>query len=367
MPSDVPSSGNQDRDPEFQKGLISKHSKCFSAPSIPFNFTHVFAVKAVYDILLELELDPETVLEEAGIDAQIFETVETVSFAALGRLTALAADQARCAHFGLLVGQRTTLGSLGLLGTLMRHSETIGDALQALQTHHDLLNRGAMIELAVDGAVATVSYAPYASDVDGVALHCERAVAALTNVLRALCGAKWSPDEVLLPRLEPPDTTPYTGFFRAPIRFAQEIAALVFPARLLKRPVEDANPLIRASVERRIQQCEAILPSDVTDEVRRRVRSRIMQKRIEKDQVAQTLAIHQRTLTRRLKAEGTTFRSIANQTRLGIAKQLLADTTMSLAQISSVLEFSEPAAFTHAFRRWTGMTPSAWRNERWAK
>ncbi|AWN45724.1 AraC family transcriptional regulator [Methylobacterium terrae] len=312
-------------------------------------------------------IDPEPIFDRAGTDTQILQTVEAVSFAMLGRLTALAADQVGCAHFGLLVGQRTTLTSLGLLGTLMRHSETVGTALQALATHHDLLNRGAMIEIAVDGIVATVSYAPYEPETEGVALHCERAVATLTNVLRSLCGMKWNPDEVLLPRLHPLDSTPYTGFFRAPVRFAQEIAALVFPARLLRRSVVGANPLVRASAERRIRQFEAAIPSDVTDEVRRHLRSRIVQNRIEKDEVARNLAIHQRTLGRRLKAEGTTFRSIANQTRLGIAKQLLADTDMSLAQISSVLEFSEPAAFTHAFRRWTGTAPSAWRKEQWAK
>ena len=83
-------------------------------------------------------------------------------------------------------------------------------------------------------------------------------------------------------------------------------------------------------------------------------------------QVAHALALHQRTLCRRLRVEGTTFRSITNETRLGIARQLLADTAMSLAEISAVPEFSEPAAFTHAFRRWTGTTPSAWRKDQQA-
>ncbi|GJD64030.1 AraC family transcriptional regulator [Methylobacterium frigidaeris] len=366
----MPSYMSSSRDKIFQRPhncLMNGSTRSLSIGSMPYNFVHIHSIQSVCDILLEMGIDPDSIFEKAGTHTQIFETAETVSFAMLGRLTALAAEQAGCAHFGLLVGQRATLASLGLIGTLMRHSETVGDAVQALATHHDLLNRGAMIELIVDGGVATVSYAPYEPETDGVALHCERAAATLTNVLRSLCGATWNPDEVLLPRLHPPDPTPYTSFFRAPVRFEQEFAALVFPARLLRRSIDGANPLIRASVEGRIRRFEAAIPSDVTDEVRRRVRSRLVQNRIEKDQVAQILAIHQRTLGRWLKAEGTTFRSIANQTRLGIAKQLLADTEMSLAQISSVLEFSEPAAFTHAFRRWTGTTPSAWRKEQRAR
>ena len=44
-------------------------------------------------------------------------------------------------------------------------------------------------------------------------------------------GSDWAPLEVLLPRSAPRDTAPYSGFFRAPVRFDQEVAALVFPAR----------------------------------------------------------------------------------------------------------------------------------------
>jgi AraC-like DNA-binding protein len=71
--------------------------------------------------------------------------------------------------------------------------------------------------------------------------------------------------------------------------------------------------------------------------------------------------VNRRTLSRRLRAEGTSFRRLANEAQFRVAKQLLADTSISLTQISNCLDFSEPAAFTHAFRRWSGTTPSAWR------
>ncbi|ACL57022.1 transcriptional regulator, AraC family [Methylobacterium nodulans ORS 2060] len=101
----------------------------------------------------------------------------------------------------------------------------------------------------------------------------------------------------------------------------------------------------------------------MTDEVHQRLRATMTEKPLGKQQVAQMMGMHRRTLSRRLKSEGTSFTQVADETRLSIAKQLLADTTLSLAQISAALEFSEPAAFTHAFRRWTGTTPSAWRKE----
>ncbi|KMO41340.1 transcriptional regulator [Methylobacterium tarhaniae] len=331
--------------------------------ALPHGFVGAHALQAVRAVLAEMGTSPEEVCRNAAIDLRVPYEMEAVSFASLGRLMAAAADRIGCGHLGLLVGQRTDLLSCGPLGTLVRHSRTIDEALGALETHYVLLSRGATIERSTDGLVATVTYAPYDPDAAGIAHHCERALGALTGVMRSLCGADWCPDEVWLPRLAPADPSPYASYFRAPVRFSQEITALVFPARLLRRPILGADPVLRAAAEHGIRCAKAAIPFDLSHEVRRCVRSRATRSRIGKDEIAQALALNPRTLCRRLRAGGTTFRSITNQTRLGIAKQLLADTTMGLAEISAVLEFSEPAAFTHAFRRWTGMAPSAWRQD----
>jgi AraC-like DNA-binding protein len=89
----------------------------------------------------------------------------------------------------------------------------------------------------------------------------------------------------------------------------------------------------------------------------------VTRQRCKAERVARMRLVDRRTLSRRLRAEGTTFRQLANEAKFRVANQLLADTTMSVTQISEVLGFSELAAFTHAFRRWSGTTPSAWRRE----
>nr|WP_245444691.1 AraC family transcriptional regulator [Microvirga sp. KLBC 81] len=71
--------------------------------------------------------------------------------------------------------------------------------------------------------------------------------------------------------------------------------------------------------------------------------------------------MHRRTLTRHLRTEGLAFRQVANEVRFEIACKLLQNTDMALSQVAVVLRYSEPSAFTRAFRRWSGQTPSAWR------
>lgn len=193
------------------------------------DLVHGTAVRTICDVPLALDAEPDELLRLTGLSSEGGVPADATSSAALGHLTAFCAERIRCSHFGLMVGQRATLASLGLLGVLMRNSVTIVDALRALEAHHGLLNRGAVISLSTNDAVAMLSYAPYDPAIEGIGLHCERAIAALTQILRELGDANWAPDEVLLPRLQPIDRQPYTGFFEAPARFDQEIAALVFP------------------------------------------------------------------------------------------------------------------------------------------
>ena len=73
--------------------------------------------------------------------------------------------------------------------------------------------------------------------------------------------------------------------------------------------------------------------------------------------VARRLGMSPRSFTRHLAEEGTTFGEILEQLRQRLAARYLADDRMSLQQIAWLLGYSEPGAFTHAYRRWTGTTP----------
>ncbi|KAB1071201.1 AraC family transcriptional regulator ligand-binding domain-containing protein [Methylobacterium planeticum] len=170
----------------------------------PIGFVHLRVARAIHAVLAELGADPDALTAEAGLDPQLFEDgSRLIPFSGLGRLMAVGGDHTRCPHLGLLVGQRATLASLGLIGLLMRNSETVGGALRALEAHLGGHNRGAVVGLGVYDDTAVLSYAPYEPEAEGGGLHSERALATVTNLLRALCGADWTPLEVLMPRSAP--------------------------------------------------------------------------------------------------------------------------------------------------------------------
>jgi AraC-like DNA-binding protein len=77
--------------------------------------------------------------------------------------------------------------------------------------------------------------------------------------------------------------------------------------------------------------------------------------------IAKQLGMHERTLNRRLREEGSTFRQELREIRFSIAKHLLADTNMPLSKIAEVLDYSDETAFSRAFKRWSASTPTEWR------
>ena len=97
-------------------------------------------------------------------------------------------------------------------------------------------DRVAVPSLAVTGDTAVFSYAVYQPETESADQITDGAIACTVNAMRALLGEGWAPTEVLLPRACPADAEPYRRHFRAPVRFDQEIAALVFPSPLPAAP-----------------------------------------------------------------------------------------------------------------------------------
>jgi AraC-like DNA-binding protein len=105
----------------------------------------------------------------------------------------------------------------------------------------------------------------------------------------------------------------------------------------------------------------ALIAGPLTRDLRRLLRTELLRDSCSAATVARLFSMHRRTLSRHLRIEGLAFRQVANEVRFEIACELLANTDMELSQIATVLRYSEPSAFTRAFRRWSGQAPSAWR------
>jgi AraC-like DNA-binding protein len=78
-------------------------------------------------------------------------------------------------------------------------------------------------------------------------------------------------------------------------------------------------------------------------------------------EVARAFDLSERSLRRRLQEEGTSFRALVNEVKMQKAQQWLEHTPQSVEHIAQQLGYAEAAAFIHAFSRWTGSSPAAYR------
>lgn len=81
-------------------------------------------------------------------------------------------------------------------------------------------------------------------------------------------------------------------------------------------------------------------------------------------QLAGKLGISEQTLRRKLSAEGTNYQRIKDEIRYALANRMLAKRSVKIADISKRLGFSEPRAFTRAYKQWSGQTPQSFRHQR---
>jgi AraC-like DNA-binding protein len=169
------------------------------------------------------------------------------------------------------------------------------------------------------------------------------------------------PDEILTSRRAPSNVAPYRRFFGSTPRFDAQQYALAFPASLLSRPVRGADRELRRILQKSVATYWIVDQPSMTHTVTRMLRARVMFPDTSLEAVASELAMQPRTLNRRLRAEGKSFRELVNEARFEVSRQLLAGTRMDITDIALALGYADPSGFTHAFQRWSGVAPSEWR------
>lgn len=319
------------------------------------------ALVGLCETLRDLGFEPAAVLDGTGFDPAYFSDPDLpIQYAAGGRLLRHCVEVTGCTHFGLLLARRAGAEALGLPGLLLTSAADLGTGLRDLAHTMELHDRGAMLTLEVDRDVAVLAFTIVA-DFAWPDLLNDLGMAVACNVMRQFVGENWSPLEVLLPCQPPDDPAPWRRFFRAPLRFGAGRCAMRFPAHWLGHPLPAANPMLHRYLRQEAERQKRLLGKGLAEEVHRMVRATITRPPCTAARVAGLLGMHERTLNRRLRADGTNFRRLRDEVLYSASRQMLGATSMKLAEVASALGYADASAFIHAFTRWSGQTPDQWR------
>jgi AraC-like DNA-binding protein len=254
-------------------------------------------------------------------------------------------------------------GTFRLLSFALLTSDDVGTALQRTQQFSRALPGVPDMHVSptADGHIRI------AVDLSGVGRPLDLLVDALLATAHRYLG--WAIGRrVPVVRVEVPypdnsDVDDYDLIFGAPIVFDAPDPALV-----LRTAILDA-PLVRSEAE--LEEFVRDAPADilarrdygtsVADQIRRMIKFGRHEQLLTMDDVAARLAMSPQTVRRKLRGENTSLREIREEVLRDAAIASLAKGDETIAALSERLGFSEPSAFTRAFRRWTGSAPSSYR------
>jgi AraC-like DNA-binding protein len=312
-------------------------------------------------LLAELGCDLETVLDGTGVSVADLRPNVFITFASYLKILDRCVEFSHCADFGLRLGRKQSLASLGPVGQIMRCAATLGQALSDFSTLQIGNSTGAAVYLHRSGEDFAFGYGVYDPDIKPSREIYDVVVATGCNLINDLMGGEVDPLEILIIGRAPPDLAPYRALTTGPIRFDQSETCLILPKRILEFPLETADKAKREKLFAEFYQRLLQAPWLMSDRVKHVLRSLTLTGVHSMQEVASHLEIHPRSLQRKLKSEGTTFEALKEEIRYALARQLLALTKMPAADVSLSLAYSTPSSFAHAFQRWSGMSPIQWR------
>jgi len=330
--------------------------------AVPEGAVRAGPLACIPGLLQYLDRDPTAVFAAAGFDPHLLDDPENiVTFTAVGRLLDTCVQATDCPHFGLLVGQQNGLESLGLVGMLARCSPTLKHALRNIVLHLHLHDRGAVPTLSVLDAEATLAYIVYQPGVMATAQIYDLTATIGYNLMRELGGGSWQPRAVLLPHARPDNLASYRRVLGVSPLFDADEMALVFAADWLRHSPPDADAVQYRLLEERISELSATVYGDLASRVRRIACNLLHCGSGSLESAAEVLSMHPRTLDRHLERSGTSYRRLREECAQAHACHLLLETALPIAEIAARLHYANPPAFTRAFQRWSGSSPTAWR------
>ncbi|MDF2670080.1 MAG: AraC family transcriptional regulator [Paenibacillus sp.] len=325
------------------------------------------SISLVYPILktiMNKGHDKEDFLKKAYMDESLLMDPEArLSEEDFERITEVAAVITKDETFGLHQGQNMEVSDLGILGFVMLHSKTIGQALAAYQKYNVVVCSGYNIswQLEGDDLIIEMSYNhPHRPP----ARHCvEDMGSSLYHLMIKLSCRAIVLKEVHFIHELSAEVDEYISVLGVTPQFGKESNRIRVSKDILDYPILFADSKLLGTFE----------------VIAEETRLRLTQGRIFADQLynwimkgmptafpslkdtAKAFKMSVRSIQARLKQENTTYQHILNRVRRELAVGLLAKPEYKVGEVAYLLHFSEPSAFQSAFKKWTGLTPRQYR------
>ncbi|MEM6583640.1 MAG: AraC family transcriptional regulator ligand-binding domain-containing protein [Pseudomonadota bacterium] len=260
------------------------------------------------------------------------------------------------------IGQQIDITRLGTFGFALLSSANIRAALGLYIRYQPMMEPGTRWDIIEQDAGLVLRLRQTLGTAYQQQLLAELLFSSLQSAAQLLVTAPTTGLKLQFGHARPAHATAYEERWPVPVEFGHSCSQVFVPLHWANQPVRTANPTTHVVF---MQQCEELLrglgEAENTSATVRRLLIESAGDFLDISKVANRLHLTERTLRRRLTDETTSFRSISDEVRNVLAQRYLADTSLPIAEIANLLDYTEGSNFRRAFVRWNGMTPSAYR------
>jgi AraC-like DNA-binding protein len=253
------------------------------------------------------------------------------------------------------------LSTVPAWGEALRTSRTLGEAIAFSLRYAQAIPSTVGVDATLAGDEVRLGYAAPDVPPDVAEFVVLRTMVSTSMTARELLGRRVPVGTASFAFPKPPYAAAVEDFWRVGVRWDAPGTAVTMPARWLRAPLPGADD---EAHRRAVEQCRLILrrhvsPAGLADRARAHLAVN-HSLAVTLPQLARSLGVSERSLRRHLALAGTSFRTLLAESRLLAAGDLLRS-GLSVEETSSRMGYSEPSAFSHAFKRWSGRSPESWR------
>ena len=314
----------------------------------------------------EMGKDPTVILSKVGLTPEVArDPTVRLEVRTEIKLLELAAEAVQDEWLGFHLARSFDLRQIGLVYYVMASSEQLADALRNAERYCQINNEGVRLRFSMlDGsAVIALDYVNVVRHAD---MHLiEFWLVMLVRICRQLTNGRMSPLRLKTRHFRSGMSAEFRAFFGVDIEFNANADEIWFPRPIALLSIagrdEYLNELLRRYAEEALARKprESVTVRSKTEDVLSKL---LPHGRATASEAARRLGMSTRTLSRNLAEEGTSFAEILEELRAALAKRYLRDETLPVSEIAWLLGYREVSSLTHAFKRWTGMTPRRFRS-----
>lgn len=310
----------------------------------------------------------DALLSASGISSRQLDGDDArVPFARIADLFERAADLLKDDCLGFHFGQTLEARDAGMIGYVGLSSASLFDTLLNLERYRRVYSDAVEVDtgrLVSDGLMLWEYKVPVT--LAKRQFH-EFAVTNLIHTLRDATNAAFRMPHVAFSHPRNTNRRAFERWFGGVVEFDAPRTVLRFGKHDLHLRVRSADETLLSILQthcRRVLDTRKAETETLVHKVERLIADRLTSNRARLDTVAGELGMSGRTLTRRLQNTGHTFNGLLDDLRRDLAQTYLTDSDLTLSEIAYLLGYSEVSAFNHAYKRWTGATPSELRKSK---